>query len=182
MRMIPLYSLVPVLLSACQSSVPLEIRQPAFPPLSAVEVQANPKLYVGKPIRWGGRIVAIENKSNDTWIEILNQELDEEGRPQRTDQSFGRFLASAGGFLDPAVYRARRQVTVYGVLEPPVNRAIGERPYTYPMVRAQKVFLWPDYGEQWRNRPYYYDPFYYPYYPYYPYWNRFRFGIYNGWW
>ncbi|MGH8545442.1 MAG: Slp family lipoprotein, partial [Gammaproteobacteria bacterium] len=81
----------------------------------------------------------------------------------------------------PAVYRAGRQVTVYGVLKPPVNRTIGERPYTYPMVRAQKLYLWPDYREYWRNRPYRYDPFYYPYYPYYPYWHRFRFGIHHGW-
>jgi len=179
--MLPLYALLAPLLSACQSSVPLEIREPAFPPLSAVEVHANPKPFAGKPIRWGGTIVAIENKSNDTWIEILNQELDEEGRPQRTDLSFGRFLASAGSFLDPAVYRAERQVTVYGVLEPPVNRTIGERPYTYPMVRAQKLYLWPDYREHWRNRPYDYDPFYYPYYPYYPYWHRFHFGFHHGW-
>jgi outer membrane lipoprotein len=129
--------------------------------------------YAGAPpVRWGGRIVRVENKANDTWIEVIAKELDGEGRPIESDQSAGRFLVRVEGFLDPAVYQADREVTVYGVVETKVDRTIGERPYTYPMIRAQRFHLWEEefperYGyDPWYPRGYFYDPFYYPYWPY----------------
>ena len=47
-------------------------------------------------VRWGGAIASVENRRDETWIEIVE-------RPLNTDKSAGRFLARVDGFLDPAV-------------------------------------------------------------------------------
>ena len=59
-----------------------------------------------------------------------------DGRPEPGNVSLGRFLVSSDGFLDPAVYSAGREVTVYGVLQNVLVRNIGTRPYLYPLVKA----------------------------------------------
>ncbi|MGH8565676.1 MAG: Slp family lipoprotein [Gammaproteobacteria bacterium] len=138
---------LPVMLSlgACQSTVPIEIREaPAgSPPLS----EAREKhAFEGVPVRWGGTIVSVKNRENDTLVEILGKPLDSDGEPVAADDPLGRFMVRVEGFLDPAIYRPSRDVTVYGSLEKPIERTVGERPYTFPVVRSQTLYLWePDY-------------------------------------
>jgi outer membrane lipoprotein len=54
------------------------------------------------------------------------------------------------------------------------SRTIGEHPYAYPVVKASKLYLWPEYQKYpyryhpwWWDYPYYYPHFYPRYYPYY---------------
>ncbi len=164
-------------LNGCQSAVPLEIRNEPVPSLGVAEVQADPSAREGRLVRWGGTIVKVENKSADTWIEVLGTALDGEGRPKDLDQPSGRFLVRVQGFLDPAVYRPDRRLTVYGAVAGSEARPIGERPYTYPIVKAQSHYLWPEYREDPYAWPYWYDPYYYPY----GYWRRRHFGLHSYW-
>lgn len=175
-------TLVLLALSGCQSSVPLEIRSEPAPSLSISQVQADVSAREGWPVRWGGTIVEIENKSAETWVEVLGTALDSEGRPMDLDNPTGRFLARVDGFLDPAVYRANRRLTVYGSVAKSETRTIGQRPYIYPIIKAQIYYLWPEYPEgYYYARPYYwYDPYFYPY-PY-PYWHRYHFGLRSYYW
>jgi len=140
-------------LGACQSTVPVEIREaPAgSPPLS--EARENVRAFEGLPVRWGGTIVSIKNRENDTLIEILGKELGSDGEPVAADDSLGRFMVRVEGFLDPAIYRPSRDVTVYGSLENPIERALGDRPYTFPVVQSQTLYLWPDQPDYYRRGP-----------------------------
>jgi outer membrane lipoprotein len=176
MNIFPFSLLFILLLGGCASNIPIEIREPPMWSPLLSQAQANPKAYQGQPVRWGGNIVSAENKPNDTWIEVLAKELGSEGRPVAGDESVGRFVVRVSGFLDPAVYRKDRQVTVYGKLEGLETRKIGDLPYAYPLIKAEKIYLWPEYS---RDRyPYYYYPYGYPPYYYYPY-PRFNFGFYR---
>lgn len=165
-----------VLLGGCQPRVPLEIREPLPGSPSVSIVQQDIKPYVGTFVRWGGVIVSVENRTDETWLEIVSKELDNDGKPLKNDVSLGRFLVRREEFLDPAVYRPGREVTVYGVVKALVTRKIGERPYAYPVVRAERLYLWPEYR---------YYPYAYPYYPwpgyYYPYYYPYRFGYFPYW-
>ncbi len=131
-------------LGACRSTVPIEIREaPAgSPPLS--EARENVRAFEGVPVRWGGTIVSVKNRENDTLIEILGKPLGSDGGPVAADDSLGRFMVRVQGFLDPAIYRPGRDATVYGSLEKPIERTVGERPYTFPVVRSQTLYLWAD--------------------------------------
>ncbi len=181
MRATRYYLSLVFLIAGCQSSVPLEIREPLLGAPSIAQVQENPKANKGKRVRWGGVIASVENRSTDTWVEVVSKVLGDEGRPLPDDVALGRFFARVSGFLDPAVYQADREITVYGIVEDEVKRNIGEKPYSYPTVKSERLYLWPMYRREaygYYPDPYWYDPFYYPYrYWPYRYWRRHRFGF-----
>ncbi|MGH8478746.1 MAG: Slp family lipoprotein [Gammaproteobacteria bacterium] len=138
-------------LGACQSTVPIEIRESpvSSPPLT--EAREKVRAFEGVRVRWGGTIVSVKNRENDTLIEILGKALGSDGEPVAADDSLGRFMIRVEGFLDPAIYRPSRDATVYGSLEKPIERAVGERPYTFPVVRSQTLYLWPDEPDYYRR-------------------------------
>jgi outer membrane lipoprotein len=169
-------------LGGCQSAVPLEIRSEPALSLSLADVQADPAAREGWLVRWGGAIVKVENRNTETWFEVLGTTLDGEGRPKDLDNPTGRFLARVHGFLDPAVYRPDRKLTVYGTVAGSESRPIGDRPYIYPLIKTQTYYLWPEYVvDDAYARSYWYDPYYYPYYYPFPYWHRSPFGLRSVW-
>lgn len=160
-----------VVLGGCASAVPEAIRN--LPPgnVQISQVREQPQQFRGTVVRWGGSILNIRNESDHTILEIVGRDLDKEGRPLKVDRSPGRFLAKVPGFLDPAVYKANREVTVYGRIEGVVEQAIGEYRYGYPLVQADDVYLWKPRlpVQRYPSYPYYYDPFLYnPWHPWGP--------------
>jgi outer membrane lipoprotein len=159
-----------VLAGGCASVVPETIRKPPSGDVRVAEARREPETFRGSAVRWGGAIVAVRNLRDETMIEIVARGLDSEGRPRDEDRTEGRFLAKVAGFLDPAIYAAGREVTVSGRLEGVLAQPIGDFSYSYPLVRADQVYLWQPRPAQ---APYpYYDPFWWdPWYPWgYPYW------------
>lgn len=178
MRTYVLCALAATLLGGCASVVPEAIRTEAPGNVQIAEVHEHPPQFRNAAVRWGGSIVSTRNERDHTIIEIVGRELDKEGRPRQEDRSLGRFLAKVNGFLDPAIYKAEREVTVHGRVEAVVEQAIGEYRYSYPVVLAEAAYLWPPRLHPPRypyHDPYYYDPWYpwgWPYYrpwPYHPY-------------
>ncbi len=156
-----------MLLDGCASVVPQTIRSAAPGNVQIAQVREQPQQYRNSALRWGGNIVSIRNERDQTILEIVGRNLDDDGRPQDEDRSQGRFLANVPGFLDPAIYKPERAVTVFGRIEGVVDKLIGEFRYTYPVVQADTVYLWqPLPRRQYDYDPYYYDPFIYsPWYP-----------------
>jgi len=173
-----------MLLTACSSHIPDAIRIAPQHEISIAAVQASPKVHVNTQVRWGGDIISVDNKPNETWVEIMARSLDYEGEPTLDATSQGRFLARINGFLDPAIYAPEREITVRGHLESTIVRHIGEHPYRFPLVRVQVHHLWPEppefddtWYDPWYPYPYRHDPFYRsrpPYYwdPYFPHQRR----------
>jgi starvation-inducible outer membrane lipoprotein len=52
----------------------------------------------------------VENRRDETWVEIVEQPLAENGWPTGADASADHFLARFSGFLDPAFYAAGRSI------------------------------------------------------------------------
>ncbi|MGH8604626.1 MAG: Slp family lipoprotein, partial [Gammaproteobacteria bacterium] len=59
------------LLGGCAIDVPLVIREPLADNPSLADVQSNPKAFVNRRVRWGGRIVSTKSVANKTEVEIL---------------------------------------------------------------------------------------------------------------
>jgi outer membrane lipoprotein len=142
-----------LLLAGCASQVPLEIRQPPPENLTILEVRDHSEQYKGSRVRWGGNIASVENRNDETWVEIVASPLDGQGRPRYDDRSMGRFIARIPGFLDPEVYSWGRSVTVYGEVESSLVRPIGEYPYTYPLIRSLSYQLWQERYDHRYARP-----------------------------
>lgn len=154
--------------SGCASRIPQNISQAPTPDLTVSEVIVQADARRNQPVRWGGSILMVVNLTNETEIEILAKELDSSGKPSDTDETQGRFLVRVDGFIDPAVYAKGRLLTVYGLVDTALTRSIGEKPYVYPVIKAQTTYLWPKESE-YSNRDYYYPYGYYGPYGMYPY-------------
>jgi outer membrane lipoprotein len=172
-----------VLLSGCYGHIPVEIRDPAPDNPRLPEVRQDARSFIGRPVRWGGAIVKVDNLENETWIELVAKGLGDYGRPRDVDESDGRFIARVPGFLDPAIYREGREVTVYGRIEAGIERSIGEKRYSYPLVVVETLYLWPDFEERrYAYDPYYFFPYYYPApYPYHGYYGYYGYSGYPYW-
>jgi len=153
-------------LSACASQVPILIKLPPNPDPEFLQVKNDIDTFKNQFVRWGGKIISVENKESSTWIEVLASPLNGYGRPGSNSDYEGRFMASIDGFLDPELYSKDRYLTVFGTIDSEFVQLIDEHPYSYPLVSTTEHYLWPEY----RAVPYQY-PYYYPYYHgyYYPY-------------
>jgi len=111
-------------------------------------------------------ISKVENKTDQTWIEIVRQKLQPNGKPSTSDKSDGRFIASFSKFIDPLVYTEGRPLTVVGRIETKTSSKIGEYDYTFPIVTVEGSFLWkaraevryPAYPPNWWFYGHYYHP------------------------
>jgi outer membrane lipoprotein len=173
--------LAAMLLSACASQIPQQIRNVPENSPSVAEVRSDGEQLIGTRVRWGGTIADVENRESQTWIEIVARELQDNARPRESDSSQGRFLARVDGFLDPAIYSKGREITVVGDILGKKTRTIDEYEYRYPVVEVESHYLWEPLPEYRYARypyhysplfydPFFYDPFYDPFYwrrPYY---------------
>jgi outer membrane lipoprotein len=155
------------IMGGCASNPPEAISKiPAENP-SLADVRLDNDQYIGAEVRWGGEISKVENRADQTWIEIVRRQLWDDGKPKTSGNSDGRFIASFTGFADPVVYEVGRLLTIVGTIENKIERPIGEYDYVFPIVTVEGSYLWkantvaqyPNYPPPW----WYYDSrFYYP--------------------
>jgi outer membrane lipoprotein len=163
-----------MMVTACSSHIQPEIKQPMEGSPGVAQVRGHVDDYRSQKVRWGGVIVNTENKDNSSQLLIVAFPLDDDGEPQVSDQSTGRFIAIVDEFLEPMVYSSERMITVVGTVLRAETLDVGEFPYEYPVVQVEHSYLWPvredldyrDYPPYWWYDPWYpYYPYYYPYYP-----------------
>jgi len=156
--------------SGCLRAISTELRAQVKDEINIKQAIENAKTYQGKMVIWGGVIVKAENLKEGTLLEIVQKPVTSEKRPRPVDQSDGRFLALYEGYLDVAIYSEGREVTVGGRLKELTEKLLGEIEYTYPVVSAEEVHLWPP--RQEKEYYIYPQPYrHYPWYLHYP--NRF---------
>jgi outer membrane lipoprotein len=156
--------LLALTLAGCASDIPRPIREAPDERIQLAQALKNPEQYRATTVRWGGAIASVENRQDETWVEIVEQQLGHEGYPRNADKSAGRFLARVNGFLDPAIFAPKRLVTIVGVLDGNNTRTIGQHPYTFPVVHVEHIYLWPIPDKalhyHYSHSPYWYDPWY----------------------
>lgn len=163
-------------LTACSNLSPM-IRNAPKMDLQLEQVQQKPSYYQGSPVRWGGKIIEVNNEDNFSRIQILSYPLNSYGRPQTARKNEGRFVIQSKEFLDPAVYKKEAEITIAGFLKGQIEHTIDKKTLKLPLVMVEEMHLWADY--RYQNDFYYspYSPYYryrygyghrYPFYPYYP--------------
>ncbi|MEE8379165.1 MAG: Slp family lipoprotein [Gammaproteobacteria bacterium] len=162
-------------LSACASQVPILIKLPPTPDPDFIQVKDNIDTFQDQYVRWGGKIISVENKEDSTWIEILASPLNSYGRPNSYTDYEGRFIARIDGFLEPELYSKDRKITIFGTIDTEFVKRIDDFPYSYPLVSAKEHYLWPEYRTARYEYQYYYPYYHGYYYPYY----RSHFGFHH---
>ncbi|MBA2491634.1 MAG: Slp family lipoprotein [Gammaproteobacteria bacterium] len=132
-----------LLLAACASGPGISTdgaNQTVTPSQASVEMD----VLRGDQVLWGGTIVNSTNLENSTRLEVLGYPLDGSQRPDTSAQPTGRFLTMEKGYLETVDYGQGRLVTIKGALNETQKGAIGEADYTYPVVQADRIYLWPE--------------------------------------
>ena len=162
-----------LLLDACTPVISPQLMEQVDRNLTYGSLASLPDEAKGKIVLLGGTIVQTVPKPGETEIEVVQKQVSSSGEPYLTDKSEGRYLVVVNSFLDPAIYRSGRDITVAGEVQGSVLRRLGEIDYRYPVITALELYLWKEsYSPQAYPYPY---PFGYPYYrrgwlyPGYPY-------------
>lgn len=136
--------------------------------VSFQEIQKDPDEFLNRTVLWGGTIIETRVEKNTTEIKVLQTRLDSSKRPEAPDLSAGRFIIRSEGFLDPAVYRPGRALSVVGSIKGKELLPMGEVMYSYPVIESRQMHLWEERAQY--RRPLYWDtpvyPFPYDSYPY----------------
>jgi len=168
-----LFALV-FLLNACAPVISTQLMEQVDRNLDYSALANRPDESKGKIVLLGGTIVQTVPKPKETEIEVVQKQISSSGEPYLTDKSEGRYLVLVDRFLDPAIYRSGRDITVAGEVQGSVLRRLGEIDYRYPVIAARELYLWKKPFSQ-QPYPFYPYPFGYPYYwqgwrhPGYPY-------------
>jgi outer membrane lipoprotein len=97
----------------------------------------------GRRVVWGGKIVNTRNLNNATEIEVLGYPLTSAARVDFEEPALRRFLLVENGYLESTDYRRGRYVSAVGTLDGLRNGKVDEAPYVYPVLRAERLHLWP---------------------------------------
>ncbi len=130
---VPLVGIL-ALLTGCATVAPAPQSEPPRVTAQVSEVIEQPELYLNEDIVWGGTVLSVDNRSDETWIEVIQRPLNRNGVPDLSKRSNGRFLAVVPGFLDPLDYVNGRSITVNGIVDGKETRKISEADYTYPVI------------------------------------------------
>ena len=122
------------------------------PTLTPQQVLAEPASSLGKTVLWGGTILDTRNLKDATRIEILAYPLDSSHWPAQEDQPLGRFIIEHPGYLEPTSYAQGRVLTVLGRVGNSQSGKVGESEYTYPLIIAEQLHLWPRDSRQSNTR------------------------------
>jgi outer membrane lipoprotein len=177
-----------LILTAC-SNLPPAIEEPPPYDLAYLQALSDINKFKNAPVRWGGKVVEVENQPTFSAIQILVYPLGSYGRPNIDENHQGRFVVKSPDFLDPAVYTKDTPITIAGTLIGDTERTIGNKTMRLPLVQAKNIHLWQmeDYGRYYGG----YGGFGYGYggfYPYgggfygYPYWGGYYYPHYYGPW
>ena len=130
------------LLSACAPVFSKQSLREVDPAITFQELIKDPQKYSGKVTLVGGRILATTVRGGETWVEVLEQPLDWQQKPEDTDVSHGRFLVRFADFRDPVIYAAGRKITVIGEVQGKIVLPLTGMEYTYPLLLPREHHLW----------------------------------------
>jgi outer membrane lipoprotein len=148
MKFIPILFSSLLVLGGC-ASYPEPVRVSDEASLVSFQATVKAGLTQGQA-RWSGVIAKVQNNSQNTRLEIVYFPSGTHGRPITDKDTEGRFVAYAKGFLDPVVYQPGKQVTVLGQLSPFEAGKVDQFQYSYPVIQASAVYLWPKQRETTR--------------------------------
>ena len=129
---------------ACGSVISPQVQSLADPELSYAQLASNPEVYVGKVVIIAGTIIEAVNTPEGTRLVLLQYPTNRSGRPQTAALSGGRFLVLAPAYLETAIYRPGRALTVAGEVRGQREFPIGEIRYRYPLLAPREMYLWPE--------------------------------------
>jgi len=136
--------LFPLLLTACSNNLPANIKTAPSYDLKYRHILAEEvDTFMGKQVRWGGKIIKVMKHGNDSLIEIQNYPVNRYGLPLLNLPTRGKFIAKSAHVFDPDIYLEGLLVTFSGRLDAETTRIEKRKIRFLPVVDVTDVHLWP---------------------------------------
>ncbi|HKJ08864.1 MAG TPA: Slp family lipoprotein [Gammaproteobacteria bacterium] len=103
----------------------------------------HPARFSGHQVLWAGTIVQATNLRHRTQLQVLGYPLDGSLGPDTAAKPQRRFLVEKAGYLETVDFAPGREITVVGTLHGVSQGKVGQAPYTFPVVKARQLYLWP---------------------------------------
>ncbi|MEJ2695912.1 MAG: Slp family lipoprotein [Candidatus Sulfobium sp.] len=151
-------SLGVVLILICGCSYPISkaIRSEATEDLTFSMVLADPAMYRGAVVIWGGIVMRTINHPHSTELVVLETPLGYWETPKGRKYTRGRFIARTSKFLEPEIYKKGTRITVAGEIEGQELKTAKGVPYAYPVIKIIEIHWW-------KKKPWYPQTYYYGY-------------------
>lgn len=115
------------------------------------EAALDAPLWQGATVMWGGMILNSVNHEHGTEIEVLAYPLASGQRPDISRSPIGRFIVFRDEYLETIDYAEGRIITAAGVFASTRQGLVGEARFTYPLLEAAHIHLWPREGAARRD-------------------------------
>lgn len=146
-----------LLLHGCTYAISRSMTAQADKTITFEMIQTAPDTFKGKIIILGGIISQINTIKEGTLIEVIQKPLDYWGKPKRTKRTEGRFIIFHPGYLNVMLFTPGREITAAAEVEGTRSNDLGETEFTYPLVLAKELKLWPVERQTWFT-PQWIDP------------------------
>jgi len=144
MRVKRLLLLIIFLVTGCSNNLPANIKTAPAYDLKYMHVIAEEvDSFIGKQVRWGGKIIKVMKRGDESLIEIQNYPVNRYGLPLLNLPTRGKFIAKSDQLLDPDVYLKGLLVTFSGTLDPETTRVKKRKIVFLPVVNVTDIHLWP---------------------------------------
>lgn len=132
-----------ILLSGCSNLSPAIQMLPAGN-LQLNQVKVNGvERFMGEQIRWGGRIISVNNENGFSTLEIKHYPLMRNGFPLSNLPSQGKFIVQSHQAFDPDMYLEGLLITFSGSIHSEVMREVKRKDEYLPIIDIVDMKLWP---------------------------------------
>ena len=131
-------------LAGCATALSREAMALASPAVQPDAVLANPQGFIGHTLLVTGPILRLENRQDDTFLEVLGYPTTARGFPDTSEPALGRFLLRYPGYLDGMIYRPGRSIAAAGRVVGEQNAAGGEITPREPLLQTLELALLPE--------------------------------------
>lgn len=136
--------LIIFLITGCSNNLPANIKTAPAYDLKYMHVIAEEvDSFIGKQVRWGGKIIKVMKRGDESLIEIQNYPVNRYGLPLLNLPTRGKFIAKSDQSLDPDIYLEGLLVTFSGTLDPETTRVKKRKILFLPVVNVTDIHLWP---------------------------------------
>lgn len=136
--------LIIFLVAGCSNNLPASIKTAPAYDLKYMHVIAEEvDTFIGKQVRWGGKIIKVMKRDNQSLIEIQNYPVNRYGLPLLNLPTRGKFIAISEQDIDPDIYLEGLLVTFSGTLDTETTRVRKRKIIFLPVISVSEIHLWP---------------------------------------
>lgn len=136
-----LVSMLFIILTGCSHVMSKAAVEGVDKSVTFADIKSNPESLAGKKVLIGGVIAENRSSGDVVQLEIMQLDLLENGIPDESSASVGRFLVVNGELLDPLIYRPGLLITIVGEIKGQKIQKLMGADYRYPIISAKEIRL-----------------------------------------